>query len=57
MKILTQELDVFTGVCFLSDGAKIIEPTIVHLIPYFSEHITKGISLKYKNQNGNPWIK
>jgi hypothetical protein len=55
--ILTQELDVFTGVCFLSDGAKIIEPTIVHLVPYFSEYITKGISLKNKGQNSSYWTK
>lgn len=45
-QILTQTLDVFTGVCFLSDGAKIVEPTIVHLPPYFSDHIKNGIRSK-----------
>lgn len=38
-KLFTQKLDVFTGICFLSDGAKIIEPTIVHLQPYFGDII------------------
>ncbi len=46
--ILTQHLDVFTGVCFLSDGYKIIEPTIVHLQPYFSDTIKKAIKSKRK---------
>ena len=41
--LFTQHLDVFTGIAFLSDGAKIIEPSVVHLAPYFSEMITKGI--------------
>jgi len=45
-QIFTQRLDVFTGVCFLSDGAKIVEPTIVHLTPYFSDYITNGIKSK-----------
>ena len=45
-QIFTQRLDVFTGVCFLSDGAKIVEPTVVHLTPYFSDYITKGIKSK-----------
>lgn len=44
--MFTQQLDVFTGVCFLSDGAKIIDPSIVHLPPYFGETITKSIGRK-----------
>ena len=39
-KLFTQELNVFTGVCFLSDGLRIMEPSVVHLVPYFS-NITK----------------
>lgn len=42
--LFTQHLDVFTGICFLSDGAKILDPSIVHLQPYFSETITKGVT-------------
>jgi len=42
-KLFTQLLDVFTGICFLSDGAKIIEPSIVYLQPYFSDAIKNGI--------------
>jgi len=45
-QVLTQILDVFTGVCFLSDGAKIIEPSIVHLQPYFADNIQKAIKSK-----------
>ncbi len=45
-QIFTQRLDVFTGVCFLSDGAKIIEPTVVHLQPYFSDIIKNQIRSK-----------
>jgi hypothetical protein len=48
--LFTQHLDVFTGICFLSDGAKILDPSIVHLQPYFSETITKGVSVKVPNQ-------
>lgn len=44
--LFTQMLDVFTGVCFLSDGAKIIEPSVVHLQPYFSSYITNHIKTK-----------
>ena len=47
-KLFTQKLDVFTGICFLSDGTKIIEPTVVHLQPYFSDTIKNGIQLKRK---------
>ena len=47
-QILTQALDVFTGVCFLSDGAKILEPTVVHMQPYFSDTIKNGIKSKKK---------
>lgn len=43
--LFTQQLDVFTGVSFLSDGAKIIDPTIVHLQPYFGENVQKGVRL------------
>jgi type IV secretory pathway TraG/TraD family ATPase VirD4 len=46
--LFTQHLDVFTGVAFLSDGAKIIEPSVVHLQPYFGENITKNIRFKTK---------
>jgi len=42
-KLFTQLLDVFTGICFLSDGAKIIEPTVVHLQPYFGDAIKNSI--------------
>jgi Type IV secretion-system coupling protein DNA-binding domain. len=45
-KLFTQQLDVFTGICFLSDGAKILEPTVVHLQPYFSDTIRFGIKKK-----------
>ena len=45
-QIFTQKLDVFTGVCFLSDGAKIIEPSVVHLQPYFSDYIKNDIKSK-----------
>jgi hypothetical protein len=48
--LFTQHLDVFTGICFLSDGAKIIDPSIVHLQPYFSESITKGVSVINQNK-------
>lgn len=44
--LFTQMLDVFTGICFLSDGAKILEPSIVHLQPYFNEVITNNIKSK-----------
>ncbi len=44
--MFTQQLDVFTGICFLSDGAKIIDPSIVHLPPYFGDTITKNIGKK-----------
>lgn len=47
-KLFTQKLDVFTGICFLSDGAKIIEPTVVYLQPYFSDTIKNGIQRKKK---------
>lgn len=50
-KLFTQKLDVFTGICFLSDGAKIIEPTVVHLQPYFSDTIKNGIKRKHKKQS------
>ena len=45
-QIFTQKLDVFTGVCFLSNGTKIAEPTIVHLEPYFGDIIENGIYSK-----------
>ena len=45
-QIFTQRLDVFTGVCFLSDGSKIIEPTVVHMQPYFGEIIKNNICSK-----------
>lgn len=45
-KLFTQKLDVFTGICFLSDGSKILEPTVVHLQPYFSDTIKNGIQTK-----------
>jgi hypothetical protein len=57
--LFTQQLDVFTGIAFLSDGAKIIEPSVVHLQPYFSEMVTKGINNvaatnnNKKNNNNN----
>jgi hypothetical protein len=55
-KLFTQKLDVFTGICFLSDGAKILEPTVVHLQPYFSEPIQTGIQRKKPaaQVNANP---
>lgn len=46
--LFTQILDVFVGVCFLSDGAKISEPTVVHLPPYFGDIITKKIKPNMK---------
>ncbi len=42
-KVFTQVLKVFTGVCFLSDGAEILEPSVVHLMPYYSDTISLGI--------------
>lgn len=52
-QLFTQMLDVFTGVAFLSDGAKIIEPTVVHLQPYFGDTITNCVKIKSKNVNGH----
>ena len=49
-KLFTQKLDVFTGICFLSDGAKIIEPTVVHLQPYFSDTIKNSILWKRRQK-------
>jgi hypothetical protein len=46
--LFTQQLDIFTGVCFLSDGAKILEPTVVHLQPYFGKTIQEAITLKHR---------
>ena len=45
-KLFTQKLDVFTGICFFSDGAKILEPTVVHLQPYFNDIIKNSIQRK-----------
>ena len=52
-KLFTQKLDVFTGICFLSDGAKIIEPTVVYLQPYFGDTIKNGIQRKKKQLTPN----
>lgn len=33
----SHELPIFKAVCFLSDGDKIMHPTVVHLQPYFTD--------------------
>ncbi|MEM1724164.1 MAG: type IV secretion system DNA-binding domain-containing protein [Thermoplasmata archaeon] len=53
-KLFTQILEVFTGVCFLSDGSRVMEPTVIHLLPYFSDVLVNGIvSKKSKKSNIN----
>jgi hypothetical protein len=36
-KMFTQDLPDHVGVCYLSIGDKIIPPTVVHFVPYYSE--------------------
>lgn len=49
--LFAQKLDVFTGVCFLSDGHKILEPSVIHLPPYFSDFIKNQIKSKKRVVN------
>jgi len=47
-QMFTQSLDVFKAICFLSDGDKIHEPTVVHLQPYFTDTVKNKIKSRRK---------
>lgn len=53
-KLIRQNLANFTGIAFLSCGGKIIEPTVVHLQPYFGDIVKNCVKLKGKTQGRNP---